>query len=647
MMRRYLGLAGLVAAACGGQRLDAVRPVDRLVDGGPAGHFQMEALERGVVAVKTDLGVYVGWRMLGYEYDPVTPGNVSYHLYRDGRLLAEVTDSTNYLDPDGNAGSAYSVRVVLAGVEQEDSGNAAVWPQNYLRVPLSIPPAGATPDSPICENPGDGYTYDANDGSVGDLDGDGEYEIVLKWDPTNSKDNTQSGCTGNVYLDAYKLSGKLLWRLDLGVNIRAGAHYTQFVVYDFDGDGRAEVALKTAPGTRDGTGDFLHTGPAAVDDDGADYRSVANLSGTTGYVFSGPEYLTVFAGPDGRELATVNFDVPRGDLLSWGDPGLTWVDLFLASAGFVSDLGAGKLASGRPSILMARGFPNRSSITAWNWRGGQLTEAWRWDSGPDTTYAGQGACSLAMADVDGDGAQEIIYGSATIGSDGVPRCTTGYGYGDALHVGDLVPSRPGLEVFLPHLAGNGPAFDVHDASTCAVISEGAVLTTTGKRGVADDVSPQWDGAEAWTTNSGGVVSATTGALVDTKTTPSLNFLVFWDADESRELEDGTSVTKYGGPTLQACAECAANNGTKATPVLTADLLGDWREEVVWREAGNAALRIYTTTDVTARRIYTLMHDPQYRMQVSAEQTGFNQPPHPSFHIGSGMSPPPKPDIHVR
>ena len=647
MRRRLLVLAGLFGVACSSQRLDAVRPIDRMVDGGPSGHFQMEALDRGVVAVKTDAGVYVGWRMLGYEYDPASPGNVSYNLYRDGHKLAAVTDSTNYLDTTGGSGSAYSVRAVVGGVEQEDSGNAGVWPQNYLRIPLSVPPAGVTPGSPTCETPNEGYTYDANDGSVGDLDGDGEYEIVLKWDPQNSKDNTQSGCTGKVYLDAYKLSGTMLWRIDLGVNIRAGAHYTQFVVYDFDGDGRAEVAVKTAPGTKDGAGAYLHTGPAAADDDSADYRSVANLAGTTGFILTGPEYLTVFRGANGAELATVNFDVPRGDVNSWGDTNAAWVDLFMASAGFVSDLGAGRPASGQPSILMARGNPNRSTITAWNWRGGLLTQVWKFDSGPDTTYAGQGACSMAMADVDGDGAQEVIHGSATIGSDGVPRCTTGYGYGDALHVGDLVPSRPGLEVFLPHLAGNGPAWDVHDASTCELVAKGDVLTTTGKRGVADDVSPKWDGAEAWTTNSGGVVSATTGAVLDGKASPSMNFLVYWDADESRELEDGTSVTKYGGGTLQDCAECASNNGTKATPVLTADLLGDWREEVVWRETGNAALRLYTTTDLTTRRIYTLMHDPQYRMQVSSEQTGFNQPPHPSFHIGSGMVDPPKPDIHVR
>ncbi len=648
-MRRPLLVGLLCWVACSNQHLDVVTASAKMCIA-QTGHFQMEGLGRGVVAVKVENGVYLGWRMQGCEYDPVNPENLGYNVYRDGNLIARVADSTNYLDPSGGAGSTYSVRAVVAGVEGEDSGNASVSTDNYLRIPIEAPPAGKTPGSPTCENADESYVYDANDGSVGDLDGDGEYEIVLKWTPQNAKDNAQSGCTGNVYVDAYKLDGTLLWRIDLGVNIRAGAHYTQFLVYDFDGDGRAEVAMKTAPGTKDGTGAYLHKGPAASDDDTADYRTVAQPAGMTGFILAGPEYLTVFDGQTGGELATVDFDFPRGDISSWGDTTGNRVDLFLASVGFVSDMAAGKTASGQPSLLMARGYPNRTTMTAWNYRFGQLTEIWRLDSDttPTPTIAGQGAHSMAVADADGDGAQEIIFGAATIGSDGKPLCSTNLGHGDALHVGDLVPSRPGLEVFLPHEATTSPIFDVHDAATCEVISAGPVLTSNTTRGVADDVSAKWDGAEAWTNNSGGVASATTGAVLDTsKTAVSMNFLIYWDADESRELEDGTNITKYGGATLQSCSACASNNGTKATPVLTADLFGDWREEIIWREADNSALRIYTTTAVTTRRLFTLMHDPQYRMQVSSEQTGFNQPPHPSFHIGAGMTDPPKPDIYVK
>lgn len=642
----------LVGVACSSQHLDVVTPFDPNV-GGNDGHFQMEALTRGVVAVKVKNGVYVGWRMFGYEYDPQNPGNISYNVYRDGAEIASVMNSTNYLDPAGLIGSVYSVRAVVGGVEKEDSGNSTVWAQNYLRIPLSVPLTGTTPALPTCESQRESYSYSANDGSVGDLDGDHDYEIVLKWDPSNQKDNSQSGCTGNVLVDAYQLDGTQMWRIDLGVNIRAGAHYTQFLVYDFDGDGKAEVVMKTAPGTRDGTGAVLHTGPAATDDQTADYRTIDNAPGKTGYILTGPEYLTVFDGTTGAELATVNFDVPRGDLLSWGDSYGNRVDLFLASAGFVSDSGKGKSASGRPSILMARGYDERTTITAWNWRDGQLSEIWKADSddpsGNWANLAGKGAVSMAMADVDGDNVQEIVFGSATIDSDGTLKCTTDYGGGRALHVGDLVPSNAGLEVFMPHNSDPDPTYDVHDASTCEIISMGPLLASgTGTmRGVSDDVSPKWPGAEAWTDNSGGVASATTGAIVDVNKVLPINFLLYWDADESRELEDGTLISKYDGTPLQSCSPCAANNSTKNTPVLTADLLGDWREEIIWREADSSALRIYTTTNITTRRLFTLMHDPQYRMQVTSEQTGFNQPPHTSFHIGNGMVDPPKPNIYLK
>jgi hypothetical protein len=609
------------------------------------GHFQMEDLDRGVVAVKVADGVFVSWRMFGYEYDAKTPSNVAYNLYRGTTKIATVTSSTNYLDDGGTATSTYAVSAVIAGVEGERSASVAPWAQNYLRIPLKVP-ADGTVTNATCGDKGTAYTYNANDASAGDLDGDGQYEIVLKWDPSNSKDNSQSGCTGNVYIDAYKLDGKQLWRLDLGPNIRAGAHYTQFVVYDFDGDGKAEVALKTAPGTKDGKDAYLKTGPAASDDDSKDYRNAS------GYIISGPEYLTVFAGPDGSELATAEFGVVRGTSLkaTWGDDYGNRVDRFLASAGFVKD---GASASGRPSIIMQRGYYTRTTMTAWNWRDGKLTKVWTYDSGSSTNTKtsayGQGAHAMGMMDVDGDGAQEAVIGAATINSDGTFRCSTGFGHGDALHMGDLLPARKGMEVFMPHENAGAPRTDVHDASTCAVIYQGEDIPKgdDNGRGVCDDITSTNPGAEMWSAMDANLLSLTDGANVGKKPA-SQNFLIYWDADESRELQNNVSIWKYdGAKTLLSCDACASNNGTKSTPSLTADLLGDWREELVLREADNSGLRVYTTTDVTKRRIYTLMHDPQYRMQVSSEQSAYNQPPHAGFHIGSGMADPPRPDITVR
>ncbi len=582
------------------------------------GHYQMEDLDRGVVAVRSGNGNYVGWRMMGYEYRRDDPGSVSYRLYRDGALVADVTDSTNYFDAGAAAGAAYSVSLVIDGTECPRSSPVTPWLQNYIRIPLSSPGA-----------------YEANDVTPADLDGDGQYELVLKWQPTNAKDNSQAGVTDNTLLEGLELDGTSLWRIDLGRNIRSGAHYTQLSVYDFDGDGRAEVAVKTAPGTRDGTGAYLSAGPAASDDDGADYRN------SDGYVLSGPEYVTVFDGRTGAELATVNHPVPRGNVGSWGDTYGNRVDRFNAGVAMVTDGGS---ATGRPSLIRQRGYYTRMTVSALHWRDGELTINWIFDSNNagNGAAAGQGNHSAMVADMDGDGAQEINTGATTIGSDGTFRCTTGRGHGDAQHVGELIPGR-GISVFTVYEGGGG--YSVHSGNTCQIYAQAQGGDDNG-RGVAEDIFPGSPGAEFWSATSSNLMSCADGSNVGSEPS-SQNFLIYWDADESRELQDGASISKYGGGSLLSASGCSGNNGTKNTPGLVADLLGDWREELVVRESDNSALRVYTTTAVTARRIYTLMHDPTYRMQVTWEQSSYNQPPHTGFHIGSGMAAPPEPDIHVR
>jgi hypothetical protein len=588
----------------------------------------MENLDRGVVAVKVTGGVYVGWRMMGYEYNPTSPTSVAYNVYKAGTKLATVTDSTNYLDSAGTDSSTYTVAAVINGTECAQSPSVTTWAQNYLRIPLDVPAASSS-----------GATYSANDGSTGDLDGDGILDIVLKWDPSDAKDNSQSGVTSGVFLDGYTLAGKHLWRIDLGPNIRAGAHYTQFSVYDFDGDGKAEIACKTAPGTKDGTGAYLSKGPAASDDDSVRYAN------KDGYILTGPEYLTVFDGATGKELATVDYPVARGTVSDWGDSYGNRVDRFNGGAAFVSDSGSGKLTSGRPSIIAQRGYYTRMTISAYNWRDGALSKVWTFDSNGagNSKAAGQGNHSAMPADTNNDGAQEIITGATTISSEGTLQCTTGLGHGDAMHVGELVVGK-GISVFAVHEDKGG--YDVHDGATCKTY---ASVTNSGDdngRGVADDIDPSNPGAEFWSASYSDLFSCADGSSVGTKPSAQ-NFLIYWDADESRELEDGTKITKFGGGTLLSASGCASNNSTKSTPTLTADLLGDWREELVLRESDSSALRVYTTTDVTKRRIYTLMHDPTYRMQVSFEQSSYNQPPHTGFHIGNGMADPPKPDIFVK
>ncbi|MCZ7379451.1 rhamnogalacturonan lyase family protein [Micromonospora sp. WMMC250] len=584
-----------------------------------SGGLQMENLDRGLISVRSGGGNLVSWRLLGTETSAV-----SFNLYRGSTRVnaSPITGATNYLDSGAAAGSAYTVRAVVGGVEQAASAPALQFGAGYLDVPLQVPAGGSTPS-------GESYTYSANDASVGDLNGDGTYEVVLKWDPSNAKDNSQSGYTGNVYVDAYTLAGTRLWRIDLGRNIRAGAHYTQFQVYDYDGDGRAEVAMKTADGTRSGTGQLIGSSSA-------DYRN------SSGYVLSGPEYLTMFNGQTGAILSTVTYDPPRGTVSSWGDSYGNRVDRFLAGTAY--------LDGQRPSLIMARGYYTRAVIAAWDFRNGTLTKRWTFDSNSsgNGAAAGQGNHQLSVADVDGDGRQEIVYGAATVDDNGRLLHSTGNGHGDALHVGDLDPSRSGLEVFKVDEDGSKPSSYFADARTGQVLWSTPASGDNG-RGVSADIWAGSPGAESWSSAASGLAN-TRGQNIGRKPS-SANFLAWWDGDPVRELLDGTKIDKYGtgGETrLLDGSGVASNNGTKSTPALSGDILGDWREEVIWRTTDSRALRIYSTPTPTSVRLYTLMHDPQYRVAIAWQNTAYNQPPHPGFFIGNGMaSTPPTPNIHLR
>lgn len=584
-----------------------------------AGTRQAEDLDRGLISVRSGSGNLVSWRLLGTE----TSG-VSFNLYRGGTKLnaTPITGATNYLDSGAAANASYTVRAVVGGVEQAASAAALQFSDGYLDVPLQIPAGGSTPS-------GESYTYSANDASVGDLDGDGRYEIVVKWDPSNAKDNSQSGYTGNVYVDAYTLTGTRLWRIDLGRNIRAGAHYTQFQVYDYDGDGRAEVAMKTADGTRSGTGQVIGSSSA-------DHRN------SSGYVLAGPEYLTVFNGQTGAIAATTDYVPARGTVSSWGDNYGNRVDRFLAGTAYLDGT--------RPSLIMARGYYTRSVVVAWDYRNGALTRRWTFDSNSSSNgsaWAGQGNHSLSIADVDNDGRQEVVYGAMVVDDNGSGLWTNRLGHGDAGHVGDLDPSRPGLEYFKVSENASSPSSWLADARTGQLIWQTAPGGDNG-RGVAGDIYAGSPGAESWSSAVDGLRSPT-GTNVGRKPS-STNFLVWWDGDPVRELLDATRIDKYGtsGDTrLLTGSGVSSNNGTKSTPALSGDILGDWREEVVWRTTDSRALRIYSTPTPTSTRIYTLMHDLQYRVAIAWQNTAYNQPPHPSFFLGNGMSTPPNPDVYLR
>jgi len=582
---------------------------------------QMERLDRGVVAVLEGRGrVYVGWRLLGTE-----PDGIAFNVYRDGaRLNAEpITNSTNFVDEKGGPDAVYTVRAVLDGVEQKASVPVQPWPQNYLAIALQTPEG-----------------YRPNDASAGDLDGDGVYDIVLH-QAGRSRDNASRGMTDPPILEAYKLDGTLLWRINLGRNIREGAHYTQFMVYDLDGDGRAEVACKTADGTVDGQG-------VTIGDADADW-----VNGD-GKILDGPEFFTIFDGQTGAALATTDYVPPRGDIGGWGGVGGNGsndhngnrADRMLACVAYLDGI--------RPSVVMCRGYYGRSVLAAWDWREGKLTLRWVFDSARPglEKYSGQGNHNLSVADVDGDGRDEIVYGSMCVDDDGTGLYSTDLRHGDAMHVSDLDPERPGLEVWGIHenevpIPGyeNGFGAALFDARTGEILWGKDAGLDVG-RGVAADIDPRYPGAECW----GGTGGLRTVKGQDIGPRPrSQNFVVWWDGDLLRETLNSIRIAKWDWTsgqenTIFTAEGCASNNGSKSTPALSADLLGDWREEVIWRSRDNKELRLYTTTISTNYRFHTLMHDPQYRLSIAWQNVAYNQPPHVGFFLGAGMGTPPRPDM---
>jgi rhamnogalacturonan endolyase len=589
---------------------------------------QMEALDRGLVAVKTsERAAFLSWRLLGTD-----PDETAFNVYRsiadaaptklNTAPIARVTwfADTNLLS---NQTANYFVRPIVSGRELE-AGRSFTIPSNapvqpYLSVPLQTPNG-----------------YRPNDASVGDLDGDGQYEIVLH-QSSRGRDNSQAGLTEPAVFQAYKLDGTLLWTINLGRNIREGAHYTQFMVYDLDGDGRAEFACKTADGTVDGRG-------KVIGDTEADWRGKEGR--TLGKILDGPEYLTIFDGRTGAALATTNYVPGRGNVADWGDNYGNRVDRFLACVAYLD----GK----RPSLVMCRGYYTRTVLAAWDWRDGKLSQRWVFDSDDGTpgsrAYRGQGNHSVSVADVDGDGRDEIVYGAMVVDDNGTGLHTTGFGHGDALHVSDLDPTRPGLEIFDIQERFDDAGAHFRNAQTGEVywkkpsVAAGRDGEGPG-RGASFDIDPRYPGNECWVAGAGlrGLFSAK-GELLSERPPRSCNFAVWWDGDLLRELLDRTRITKWDWTNstetlLLEAEDCTSNNGTKATPTLSADLFGDWREEVVWPTRDGKELRIYTTTIPTEHRLTTLMHDPQYRLAVAWQNVAYNQPPHPGYFLGHGMKPP--------
>ncbi len=646
--------------------------------------IKRERLNRGVVAMRTGNQVAVSWRTL--SSDGV---GEPFDVYRNGKKLNRkplTKGGTFYIDEAPLEGEVtYEVRG--GGINGSYTLQAS-QPEGYISIPIQKPEGGTSPD-------GVQYTYHANDASIGDVDGDGQYEFFVKWDPSNAKDNMFAGFTGNAYIDCYRLDGTRLWRIDLGHNIRTGAHYTQYMVYDFDGDGRAELMVKTADGTVDGQGkvigdaqaDWRH-GIAAIKADPEGYkrqleeqrqeairrrrdwdeyaktlpqnmtktelhnarRRYFNVStdNKIGRILSGPEYISVFDGQTGAVLATADYVPERGEGKAWGDDHGNRSERYLAGVAYLD----GVHASG----IFCRGYYTRTVIAAWDWDGKRLTNRWTFDTRDPkwADYAGQGNHNLRIADVDGDGCDEITYGAMAVDHDGTGLYCTGFGHGDAMHLTAFDPTTDALQVWDCH-ENRRDGSELRDARTGRVIFQIKSNEDVG-RCMAADIDPTNPGVEMWSSESGGIRDIHGNIVVPKKSAEGAqddgdnnalrirgvriptNFGIWWDGDLLREMLDHSTVSKYDWTNgrmqiVQQFKGAEFNNGTKSNPNLCADILGDWREEVLARDRESTELRLYVTTIPTDYRINCLEEDIPYRLSVAAQNVGYNQPTQTGFYLG--------------
>lgn len=625
-----------------------------------------EKLSRAPIAVKASNGILVSWRSLKGDAE-----GTSFNVYRNGTKLTTLDKKTNYLDSNGKAGNTYKIETVVNGAVVETNEVKAL---NNMFKSLKVRRPAPMKDASGSET---GY-YRPDDASVGDVDGDGEYEIILKWFPSNQRDSGKEGKASPTFMGCYKMDGTELWKqyICFGHNIRSGNHTMQFLVYDFDGDGKAEIICRTAAGTTDGEGKYVSE--ASDDSTIKATNNTKTYQNSKGYVTGGEEFLTVFNGRTGKAMHTIWYRPNRGletnptkaasISSSWGDSYGGRAERFNAAVAYLDGL------DHLPYAVMQRGYYTQCFVWAVAWNGKALTTKWlhrgtgktSWNVtdeneksagyGSGKSSYGQGVHGISVADVDNDGCDEICIGSATIDHDGKLLCSTGKGHGDAIHLADLIPDRPGYEVMMPH-EDDPYGYDVHDAATGEII----VNATSGEdngRGLACDFVPRHKGSEFWS-SANNMSRCEDGNLI-MSSKPDTNFRIYWlgtpfdqtfdgryDSNtgkcspriryyntSSNSIKDFITFTSQGAP--QTC------NTTKATPCLQADLFGDWREEIIMYKDEDdysneyCTLMIFSTPEPSNYKVTCLMQDHVYRMGIAWQNSSYNQPPHLGYSLAESL-----------
>lgn len=631
----------------------------------------MEYLDRGVYAVEKDGGIFVSWRLLVSEYGK----DVQFNVYRNGAKVNEnpITDKTNYFDAAGKVGDVYSIEIIIDGGSLTSDGYAATS-GDYLSIPLQKP-------EPQDDGHGTLASYTLNDAGVADVDGDGEYEIIVKWYPSNAFDSgVAKTYSSPTIFDIYELDGTPLWRLNMGLEMPSGAHFNQFMLYDLDEDGKAELLLKTSDGTTsykpnaDGVFDMTdestivsYIGDKSVVP-GSNVNSNGHVSANTN------EYITVFNGETGEEIDTIDYVFKTGEYTDWGtsggknDGGNRSARYNIAVAYLPVDQNDASCTETIPAVLFNRGYYAKTTVAAYTLRDGKIQTEWTFLAETGTSNAGKGNHNVATGDLDNDGFDEIVMGSIAIDHDGtvlwVKDGTNGQdysGHGDAIHLSAMSPDTQQLYVFAPEEEKDSTInYHLSNASNGSRIAANWLGRADIGRGVAANITPS-AGFEYWANRpSSETAGDVPGAIynfygdVVAYSKPynfSTNFVMYWDGDLLSELMDGenpsagegqAAIYKYDWEnnelnTLKVCEGTKTNNSTKNNPCLTADILGDWREELLVRSDDDNELRIYVTTEDTDYMIYTLMHDPVYRNAVANQNTSYNQPAHLGFYLGEDIA----------